>query len=322
MPSNRALGLQVVDPVLTTIARLYEPKGFIYNQLVSRVPVSLMSGLYPVFDDAFWLGSASLVQDAKVKDRAPSHEVDFEWSTEAYVAAEYALKVSITDLERQQSHPALRLERNKTRFLERQMQLVREVRLAALLNTINAGGELDNANAATPAINWDIATAVIEEDLKSGVLTVYDATGNVPNALVIPYKVAYAMAVQEDIRAILNYQVTGQPQSFIQVGARLLPSILHGMNVIIPTGARRNIAREGATKSVTEIWGDEVRALYLDPQAGWGEPATVYKFEHTAPTITRWSIVDPDVDYIREKERVVEKVVGPTTGFIWKDVLT
>jgi hypothetical protein len=322
MAANRALGLQVVDPVLTTIARLYEPKGFIYNQLVSRIPVSLMSGLYPVFDDAYWLGSASLVQDAKVKDRAPSKEVDFEWSTEAYVAAEYALKVSLTDLERAQAHPALRLERNKTRYLERMMQLVREVRLAALLNTIDAGGELDNAHDATPSTNWDQDTATIEADLKSGVLTVYDAIGNVPNALVIPYKVAYAMAVQEDIRAILQYQITGQAQSFIQLGSRVLPNQLHGMNVIIPTGARRNVAREGAAKSVTEIWGDEVRALYIDADAGWGEPATVYKFEHTAPTITRWSIVDPDVDYIREKERVVEKVVAPTSAFIWKDVLS
>lgn len=316
--NNRALrALQIYDPVLSNFARLYRPSGFIARQLLPVIPIQLLSGQYPTFPQSYWF---QLQTDNRVKDRAPAREVDFEWSLESYIAEEFALKVSITDLERAQAHPALRLERNKTEFLTGQMELAHEARVAALLRKTTNGGGL-NLGAA-PSINWDQDTATIEADIKTGVLAIYDATGQLPNTIVIPYKVAYAMALQEDIRAILRNDVTGQGVPFLTLGSRIIPAVIHGMRVLIPQGAQIDSGREGGTSNVSEIWGDDVRLLTVDAGAGWGQPSVAYELRHTPKRVTRWSQVDPDVDYIREMERYDLRVVAPDTGYELSDVLS
>ena len=37
--------------------------------------------------------------------------------------------------------------------------------------------------------------------------------------------------------------------------------------------------------------------------------------EHTAKRVTRWSQVDPDIEYAREQERYDLKVVAPDCGY-------
>lgn len=319
MALNRARGLQVIDPFLSGVARRYTPSGFIADRLLPAVPVGKLSGQYPIFTKSFWFANDV---DNKIVDRAPAKEVDFEWSLDTFLCEEYALKVSITDLERDQAENELRLESNKTEFLMLRMALAREIRAAALLETTGNGGQITNANTTTPGTNWDQDTATIEADIKGAVLGIYDATGQVPNVIVIPYKVAYAMAIQEDIRNILRYDAAGSERNFIQLGNRVLPSVIHGMQVIIPQGAQKNTAREGAAESISEIWGDEVRLLQVNPGAGWGTPTVGYRLVHTAPTVTRWRNNDPDIDYIRAMERVDEKLVAPDVAWILRDVLS
>lgn len=317
MPANRPAPLQVYDPVLTNVARRYKSKGFIARRLVPTIPVATLSGQYPVFTKGYWFRDD---EDNQVNDRAPAPEIDFEWSTETYLCKEYAFKVSITDLERQQALQQLRLEQNKAEFLTHHMELRHEVRVANMLRRTTNGGQLNNG--AAPSTNWDQATATIETDIKTGVTTVYDETGEVPNVIVIPFKVAYEMALQEDVRAILRYDAAGQDRNFIELGNRVLPSVIHGMQVIIPQGAQRDAAKEGGTESISEIWGDDVRLLYVNSGAGWGVPTVAYELRHTAKKVTRWSQTDPDIDYIREMERYALKVVAPDAAYVIEDVLS
>jgi hypothetical protein len=89
------------------------------------------------------------------------------------------------------------------------MNLAYEVRVAQLLLPTGSGGQLTAGNSTTPSTNWDQDTATVEADIKTARLGVYDAIGMTPNTIVIPFKVAYAMALQEDIRAILAAQISG-----------------------------------------------------------------------------------------------------------------
>ena len=320
MANNRDLrGLQVVDPVLSNLARQYKSKGFIARQLLPSIPTQTMSALYPVFTKAYWFQAP---YDRKIKDRAPAREVDFEWSTESYLTEEYALKVSITDKERKQAHPALRLERNKTRFLTHQMEMGYEKEVAELLLTTDDGGQLNAARDSTPSVNWDQATATIEADIKTGVLDVYDTIGIEPNVIVIPFKVAYAIALQEDIRDILSNQKSGERHSFLELGGRVLPGVIHGMRVIVPKGVQEDTSNEGGTSSISEVWGDHVRLLLVDPNAEYGEPSVAYRIEYQAKTVTRWRQTDPDVEYVREQEDYDLKVVAPDAGHILRAVLS
>ncbi len=318
MALNRARGVQVIDPFLTNVARLYKSKGLIGDQLLPRIPVNLLSGQYPVFDEQFWFANDV---DNKGADRAPSKEIDYTWSLDTYLCEEYKLKVSITDLERRQAEGALRLPQTKAQFLAQRMNIAREVRIATLLLPTSAGGGL--SRSSTPAVNWDQDTATIEANIKAGALDVYDAIGQPPNTIVIPYKVAYSMAVQEDIRNILAAQITGDGKNFLALGDRVLPSEIHGMKVVIPRG-QITTAKEGAANPVSksEIWGDDVRLLYIDSSAQWGMPSVAYDLVHTNRYTTRWNEIDPDVEYIRELERRDEKVVAPDAGHVLLDVLS
>lgn len=321
MPANRAEALQVVDPLLTEIARNYRPHGFIYDQLISDIPVSTFTGQYVVFDDQYWFTNEV---DDLIEDRGPTNEIDYEWSTDSYHARKRGLKVSFTDEEVEQagSMGAFDLERDKTEFLMHRIKLAREIRLASTLMPTGDGGQLAAGRTSTPSVNWDQDTATIEADTKAGVLDVYDTIGIKPNRMVIPFKVAYAMALQDDIRAILAAQISGGSRQFLEVGDRVLPEQIHGMKVVIPEGAQKDTAREKGTPSRSEIWGDHVRLLYVDPNAGRYKPSVIKRFVHTRPTIKRWQTNDPDVTYIRSVERHDEKVVAPDAGHVIKSVLS
>lgn len=319
MSLNRPAQLQIIDPVLTSIARQYKSHDFIADSLLTNVPVKTLTGQYPVFRKFDWFTN----EVANIKaDRAPSREIDFEWGTETYRCEEFALKVSITDLERMQAHEAVRLEANKTDLLSHRMSLAREVRIANILKKVADGGQIPNANSATPSNLWDTASANPDADIRTGALAVYDATGQSPDTLVLPYKVAYQLATNhgtDSWRAAMIYTVNGQ--QIIRLGDGILPSEIHGMQVVIAKGPQIDAANEGGASSISEIWGKNALLLTRGART-YGQPSSLYRFVHTAQTVTRWRETDPDLDYIRELERCDERMVAPDTAYILKGVVS
>jgi hypothetical protein len=316
MAANRPGALQVYDPVLTNVARRYKSDGFVAGQLTLDLPVSTLSSQYPVFGKEYWFRA---IEDNEIADdRAPTHEIDFDFDMESFTVKTYGLRVSITDLERQQAITQLRLQKHKTEFLTLQMDILHERRVAAKLRKTTNGGDLNLG--ATPSVNWDQDTATIEADIKTGVLAMRTATGLRPNTIVIPFEVAYAMCLQEDIRALLRADATGAGVQFLKLGDRILPAVIHGMRVIIPD-VQHATGNEGATVTLTELWGDHVRLLHLGAGA-WGTPSVLYKFVHMKKRVTRWSETDPEVDYIREKERYGLITVAPDLGYELTAVLS
>jgi hypothetical protein len=314
-------GLQVIDPLLSNVARRYMPDGFIYDQIVARQPVGTISGLYPTFPKGYWFAQ---VADNKIDDRTETKEVNFEWSTEKYLAQKYGLKVSISDDERANAAPQLRLEQNKTEFLSTQQALSREIRLANALRDTTHGGGLTEGHETTPSKKWDTSESNPDADLRTAALEVYNAIGRSPNTLILPYPVAYNLATQhgtDTFRGQMLYTVNGD--QMIRLGDGVLPSEIHGMKVVIPKGPQKITAGEpyaGATTS--EIWGKNAILAYVDPNAGWGNPTCIYGFQFMAPTIARWQRIDPDVEYISEMERVDEKIVAPDAAWVLSAVIS
>jgi hypothetical protein len=335
MPAARATReLQIIDPVLTNLARQYRPQGSVYDDICPSIPVELLSGQYPIYDSAYFFGDDT---DNKVSDRAETPEIDFKWSTDQYLAEDYRLKVSISPRERRQAGAndnALRFEASKLALLLDRMATRRERRLAAQLRHTDNGGQLTGGKAS-PSVKWLSAndSATIEQDIKTGRLATWKKTGMFTNTIVLGFEVAYEMALQSDIREIIKFINTGQqPGSFLELGDRVLPNVLHGHRVVV---ANRlvNTAREGAAMSLSEVWDDHVRLIYVNPNAAWGQPSTCYAFkapvgsaEGTSAAgqrdvVDRWVTPDPPVDYIRAWETVDEKVCAPDLGYELYDVL-
>ena len=315
-----AQGLQVIDPLLSNIARRYVSTGFIYDQLVARQPVQTISGQYPTFPRYYWYAQQT---DAKMEDRSSTKEVGFEWSTEKYLAQKYGLKVSITDDERANAAPQLRLEQNKTDLLSLQMALSREIRIAALLRDTAHGGQLTSGHETTPSKKWDTSESNPDSDLKAAALEL-DKVSIYPNTLILPYPVAYNLATThgaDTFRGQMLYTVNGQ--EMIRLGDGILPSEIHGMKVLIPKGTKKFAANEpGIGATAEDIWGKNAILAYIDPNAGWGIPTTLYGFQFMAPTVARWQQMDPDVEYIREMERTDEKIVAPDAAWVLSDVIS
>jgi hypothetical protein len=314
--ANNTRDLQIIDPVLTEVARRYTPDGFIYNRVLPSITVDKDAGQYPVFTKEYWF---RVLAESRVADRAETPEVAFEWSTDSFLCEDFRLKATITAKERRQAHAALKLEMQKLEHLLGQMALAREVRAAQLLRTTSNGGSL--TLGANTSNKWNTDAATIEADVKTGKLAVYKRTGRVPNVIVIPYLVAAEVAVQQDIRELLKYTVNAQ--QILSTGEFILPSKLWGMDVVVPQGALYDTGNEGATVTdLTEIWGDSVRLLHVSPRGGgWGIPSVGYSFKALPEEVDRWRSDDPPVDNIRAWECVDEKVCAPELGYEIGDTL-
>lgn len=326
-------GLQLVDPVLTNLGVAFRPAGFVYDQVVTSLNVQADKGLYPVWD------SDDLFRDdvdSRVSDRSETPEIDVGYSTASYNLQPYRLKVTISDEERGQAHNALDFEAMKVRHLRDRMYLRRERRLANLLRSTANGGQL--SAGATPAVKWDAgATATIERDIRAARKAIRDASGQFADTIVMDWEVAYAIALDPTIREILKY--TDDADKIIVQGDRVLPRVLHGLNVVIAT-AQVNTARKGAgSQNRSTVWGDSVRIIKRAADDSW-DPATVYAIRGLVGTrrptagsgedgasasyclVDRWMTPDPPVDHIRMWEKVEERVTAPVTGYEIVDVLT
>lgn len=332
-PTMDPAGLQLVDVVLTNLAVQYRPQGYIYDQLTPSMPVAYDHGVYPVFSrDDFYRDDV----ESKVSDRAPTPEIDFDFATAPYKIDDYRLKVSITDKERLQAHPALRLEQSKVNFLMDRMTMRRERRLAAILRKTTNGGAL--SQGGTVVTKWDQAGSDPEGDIKAARKAVYDATGQHVDTLAMSWDVAYALSLNAAIREIVKYTMPGN--TILSQGEKMLPAQLHGLNVVVADGTKVNTARKGAAGSLADIWGDSVRLVKRGADNQWGQPSTAYRLRAPVSNVNqagdgsdtnagggfamvdRWRTPDPPVDHIRAWECVEEKVVAADVAYEIAGVLT
>lgn len=331
-------GLQLVSEVLTNLAKQFKPDGFIYDQVVTPIPVNFNIGLYPVFDPSTFFSTAGALE---VADDAPTPIVDFNWSHDVYQCVDRRLQTRITRKEALQANEALRLEYSKTVGLLTNFASNREARVAAKMKAQANGGQFTNA-AITPAVKWDAGTsgspATIQSDIQNAVLLCIKACGKIPNTIVMDYEVALAIANDYTVKQQLQYRIG--PEMLAQ-GVGILPSTLFGLRVIVAQGPMVNTARPGQAVNLTATWGQSARVLYCDPSAQWGIPATMYSFRGRvtdgptqAPSmmmpsgdggaepgpaggwavVDRWWDYDPPGEHIRAWECVDERCVAPELG--------
>ena len=353
--------LQVVDLLLSNVARQYRPHGFIYSQIIAPQPVEYNHGKYPVFDLGKFFAATG---QAAVADDAATPMIDANWGTEPFSCEDYRLKTRITRKELNQVNPALRLEMSKTLLLLSIMALEREIRLAtALQPTSVAGGKLVLAYVEPAGAKWDEGTeavpAKIQKDLQVNGQAVYKKTGLRPNTLVITEQIALAISQDPAVINIIKY--LGGVE-FVQSGnidprenglqgvagnSAVLPKKLWGFDVICADGVLQNVTPQGVTATLNEVWGNQARLLYVNKDAAWGIPTIVYGFrgkiagafqdalsvqpgsitqEEPGGTgdwavVDRWQEPDPPAENIRAWECIDEHVVAPEAGIVLNNVL-
>lgn len=345
-------GLQIVDVVSTSLARFFQPHGFVYEQIVASTQTPFNVGEYPVFDPTYLYANANA--NLAVADDAPTPIIDLQYGLDPYKTVDYRLSTKITRKEMVQAHPALRLDYAKTQNLMTNFASNKEYRLAQILQCKNLGGQLTQVAPIAPSgANWDAGTssvpANIQTDIQNAIITVYKQTGYRPNTLVIDLELAMAIGNDFTLKDQLKFQIG--PQSVSGGYATNLPPTLFGLNVVIADGTLYNSGRPGDSLALSSTWGNYARVMYINPNAVWGQPSTVYAIRgritdgagDTQPPnpilatdttgqepgggnqsiiVDRWWSQDPPAEHIRVWENVVEKLVGPDLGVVIGPCLT
>ena len=343
-------GLQLVDIVLSNLAKQFRPDGFLYDQIVTSIPVDKGYGRYPVFDPSTFFTTGGALE---VADDAQTPIIDFNWSHDVYTCLDRRLATRITRREALQAHEALRLDYSKTIGLLTVFANNRENRLATRMRATANGGQFTNAevSAEHQVGRWHVRVARDDSAGHSERRSLGDA--RFWEASEYDYHGLRGCSCdrerlhREAAAAISHRPGDASPISLptssleTATAAASFPSKLFGFNVLVADGTLQNTARPGQAMSLTGTWGQSARLVYVDPTQQWGMPATAYCFRgpvneaaHQPPSsimpsgdggmepgpagqwavVDRWWDYDPPAETIRAWEYVDERIVAPELG--------
>jgi len=269
------------DAALTNFAIGYHPTGFVAERIAPPVKVNNESDKYYIWDrqSAFQVGPDADGTTSLRADKTESKTIDFGLSTSTYTAEEYALKILVSDREKKNSDSILRLRDSKRRRLQDILMLEQEIRVSTLLVT---QANWASGHYAEPNPNWNESNPTIEKDIDTGKEAVRKAIGVEPNTIIIPAAVAKWMKRDSTIRDLIKYT-----HADLLVNGDLPPR-LWNMDVIIP-GSTYSSSKEGASSvTYSDVWGDTVVMLYVDPQPVIDSPTAVKIFRAEEWMVNTW----------------------------------
>ena len=185
------------DPLLTNISLQFQaaPEGYLADEVLPPVPVQKESAAYWVYDK-----SRMDAPDSKRAPRSNYNRVDWNVTTDTYLAEQYGLEGEIDDEERTNAASPLDLDVDTTEIVTDMVLNNREVRVAGLvLNTavVTQNTTLSGAN------QWNDPASDPLNDIKVGRTTTYAAApGYTPNTFVIGYLVFESLKMHPDIKEL------------------------------------------------------------------------------------------------------------------------
>lgn len=316
--AGQPVGSVHVNQVLSNLAIRYapDPTLFIADQVAPYLPVNHESDIYYVFgqDDLY-----RTTEDDLVPDRAEPRTIEFSATTATYQTKRRELAWDVSDRERKNADSQLRLETNKQNGVQGILSLLREKRVAAVLRKTTNGGQL--ALGAAASQKWDNAATTysqIMSQLITAKAAVRAVIGMNPNTIVIP------AAVAEGLNKSLFFQAFQYQSSRADLVSEVYPSIppvILGMRVLIPSMIQ-NTAAEGVTGSYSDIWSEQVRVLYVDPNPTIENPSVMYTFR-SEPYTTRQARNDyRRIDWFATGQTIDERVIAASAGYEIDDCLT
>lgn len=209
------------------------------------------------------------VVNTRRADKAESKTVAFGWSDDSYILKLEALNFEVSAMERENSDDQLSPEFRGVERLGEMIDLARENRVAALVETAGTVLAANRNVVGTTAgfeYAWDDMDAYAANGEKASPLyqirkamnQVYSATRVWPNALILTFEAAEALANNPGYLAKYKNMDT----SLITNGG-LLP-VIQGLWVV-EASAGYNTAKDGQTASISSMWNKTIaHVAYID----------------------------------------------------------
>lgn len=197
--SNPTAGDVHVNTPLTNFGQMYiqSASSFIAMRAMPNLPVSKQSDLYYEFNRGDFLRD----QAEERADGAESAGSGFRLSTSNYFAKVYAFHKDITDRQRANADPQVRLENSATIWVSQKMLIKRET----LFNTSYMGaGKWTTDKTPDAGDLWDASTSDPVVQVRLAKRTVQESTGYIPNKMIIARDAYDALLDNDAILSRIN----------------------------------------------------------------------------------------------------------------------
>lgn len=301
-----------VDAALTNVTVAYKPNGFIADQLAPIVPVSKESDKYYVFDRE---ESLRTFNDLRA-DGSEANTIEMKFSKDTYFCEEYALNIAITDRQKKNADSALKLEMRKSKHLKNTLLLSREKRVATLVRAL-ANYATGHKVTLTGADQWSDTgfTGDPLQQIDDGIQTIYDATGQFPNFLLLPYSVATVLANNAKFLERVKYTKDNL------VSSTGLPKIIRNMVVLTP-GAVETTSLEGANAATfATVWGNDLVMGISNGGSIMDELSQFYTFRNEEWKTYKWYEKSKKSTFIETSVIEDTKKISDVAGYIIKNVV-
>lgn len=311
--SGSASGRDVhLDTPLSNIAiKAFQGSAqYIAQALLPIVPVGKQSDKYYIIDKDSWL----LVYNTRRAPKTSPRRIEFKVSSDSYFCNNYALAGDNAKEDFANADIAIMLRENTTQLVVDALLRDYEVRVA---NTVTSLSNLGSGVSLSGTAKWnDFVNSDPIADVTTGHAFIRQATGLTANTLVIDKDTLMVVRRHPQLLEYFKYTQGGM------VTSDQLKLVFDVDTILVGEGVK-NVALEGATASVTNIWGNNVILARVVPGVSRQTETFGLSFRWTpsglpAPMATRrYDDPDPgkgvevvDVNYFQD-----EKLVAPSLSY-------
>ncbi len=296
------------DELLTNISIQFQPAqgGYLGDKVAPPVPVRKESATYWEYDK-----SRFDIPESLRAPRSGYNRVDWSASKAMYACEEYGLELPIDDRERDNAAGPLDLEIDSTEIVTDMVLNNREKRVAdKVLSTTN----VTQNTTLSGTSQWSDVTSGVSDpakDLKTGRQTVFDATGYMPNKLLLGYKVWEALKIHPNILERIQFSERA-------ILTRAILAELFEVEEVLVGGVLRRSSQAGATDTLADVWGKDVLLFYSEPRPSLKRASFMYQFRQRNLRAFRYRDDGIASDVVRVTEIQDEKLVAEKLGYLIK----
>jgi len=295
---------------LSKIAVQYSNAAFVWSKLAPPFLVNKESDKYRKYKkDGYFSGAP------KRADGAPAEEASLAYDDDTYSTYERAQKDIVTDRAMNNADNVFDLKADTTKFLTEKVLLGVEIDVATLLTGSTGGiSSASPDHVVTPSNLWDDYTnSDPESDIATGKEAIIQATGRMPNIILVPPHVERYLSHHPQIKELRKYT---DPTALTKGG---LPGSLFDLKVVISPSIY-NTASQGLNPSMGYVWGKNCIIGYVNP-ADNITLARTFVLKSRNMMTTTWRDDEREGDWIRVVNNYVAKVICSDCGYLLSGVI-
>lgn len=312
MPQLTAAQARIIDPVLSNLARGYQPPGYIANVLFPRVPVMQRGGRVITFGyEDFMLYQTRRAPGADTK------RISVGMSSDPYLLEDHSLEAGVP-IELQQEAaavaPSIDLSMVAVRKVQRAMALRMEVQAAGIARTLATYpvGNRINLSGTSQWSDWGTASDPIQV-IENAKEAVRQRIGVRPNTVVMGAQVFAQVRQHPKIVDRIKYTQR-------EIATPELLAMLFGVERVVVGDALSAADSTSSTPTFTDVWGKDCIVAYTVPGsvADMGTPTYGYTYQLDGYVLVEEGYYDRNTKswYFPVTDAAMPVIAGAIAGYL------